>query len=55
MLQLPHMEMDVIRKLSRKQVRSLADLLDLETEKRLTELHAAGALLKQFQPRLVVN
>ena len=42
MLQLPHMDMDIIKKLGRKRVRSLGELLILESEERLTLLKSCG-------------
>ena len=42
MLQLPHVDMDAIKKLSRRRVRGLGDLLELPPEERLAALHSCG-------------
>lgn len=42
MLQLPHLDMDTIKRLGRKRVRGLSDLLDLPPEERLVALQAVG-------------
>ena len=49
MLQLPHVDMDVIKKLSRRRVRGLGDLLELPPEERLAALHGCGG---PFPPSL---
>lgn len=53
MLQLPHMDMDVIKKLGRKRVRGLGELLDLPEDERLSVLESTGdfRLLKTPQLR----
>lgn len=43
MLQLPHMGMDVIKKLSRKKVRGLGELLEMPAPDRLAVLEDSGA------------
>ena len=42
MLQLPHVDMDVIKKLSRKKVRGLGELLDMPEQERLSILQDTG-------------
>ena len=44
MLQLPHVDYELVKKLSRKRVRSLSDLAALEPASRLAMLVSVGAL-----------
>lgn len=46
MLQLPHMGMDVIKKLGRKKVRGLGELLDMPEQDRLSTLQDTGKRLQ---------
>lgn len=49
MLQLPHMDMDVIKRLGRRRVRGLGELLELAHEERIAALQGAGM---HHRPRL---
>lgn len=42
MLQLPHMGMDVIKKLGRKKIRGLGELLDMPEQERRSLLEDTG-------------
>lgn len=46
LLQLPHVDYELVKKLSRKRVRSLAELAALDPVSRLDALTSAGALLQ---------
>lgn len=53
MLQLPYMTMDVIKRLTRKKIRGLSDLLLLPADERIVTLTASGiaaySLNRKFQ------